>query len=315
MLSAYIVVDQKLQLKPVRQPADLTEDVRWLDLNNPTEQERQWVRAAYGQEVLYIEELGEIEASARHYHDEHGLHLHLYFLKIEDRTSRNIDVAFTVNKERLFTLHAEECAALKSYYAHASAHPELSDDAMCILFGIVSTRLGLLADTFERLETELETLSGRIFSGNSQTMASVLEGLARVEDRTGKARLGLIENQRVFSALAHGKEGKDHAESIAEILRDADSLLSHSVFLFDRVKFMMDSTLGMINIGHSTRLNVFTVLSVLLMPPMLIVSIYGMNFKHMPELDWKWGYPFALVLVVLSGLVPYLMLKRKGWLQ
>jgi magnesium transporter len=157
-------------------------------------------------------------------------------------------------------------------------------------------------------------VSASIFSGDYRSLSRVLEKLAHVEDVTGKARLGLIENQRVFSGLAHNPESKtSHSETITEILRDADSLLSHSNSLFDRVKFMMDATIGMINIGHARRLNVFTVLSIIFLPPMLIVSVYGMNFKHMPELDWFYGYPFALSLTILSAVIPLLILRRKGW--
>jgi len=313
MLTAYTVRDEVLQRHPVTQLSELTDDVRWLDLNNPTEQERQWVQQAYGQQLLFIEELGEIEASARFYRDEQGLHLHLYFLHRENGGARNIDVAFTVNQGRLYTLHSEDAPELRSYYTHVQTHPELRDEAMCILLGIVSVRLGLLADAYERLQAEMEALSRNIFHGDDPSMNRVLETLARIEDTHSKAHMGLIAEQRVFSSLRRTHEGEQYAESIDDILRDVDSLTQHSRFLFERTKFMMDTTLGMINVGFSRRLNVFTVLSVVLMPPMLIASIYGMNFRHMPELDWLWGYPFALTLAAVSAIGPILWLKRKGW--
>lgn len=313
MLTAYIVRDDVLQRRPVTQFAELTADVRWLDLSNPTEQERQWVQQAYGQQLLFIEELGEIEASARFYRDEQGLHLHLYFLNRENGTVRNVDVAFTVNQGRLYTLHAEETPDLRAYYAHVQNHPELRDEAMCILMGMVKVRLGLLADAYERLQGEMEALSRNIFHGDATSLDRVLEALARIEDTHGKAHLGLIAEQRVFSSLRRVREGELHAESVEDILRDADSLIQHSHFLFERTKFMMDTTLGMINVGFSRRLNVFTVLSVVLMPPMLVTSIYGMNFRRMPELDWLWGYPAALALAAATAILPILWLKRKRW--
>ncbi|HSQ05222.1 MAG TPA: magnesium/cobalt transporter CorA, partial [Burkholderiales bacterium] len=298
----------------VTQRSDLTPDIRWLDLDNPTEQERQWVKDAYGQHVLFIEELGEIEASARYYRDEHGLHLHLYFLNRTDRMARNVDVAFTISEHRLYTLHAEEVPEFRSYYAHVQSHPELRDEAMCILLGIVSVRLGLLADMYERLQAEMETLSKTIFLGDDRSMPRVLETLARIEDTHSKSRLGLIDEQRVFSSLRRTPEGEQYGDSFNDILRDVESLTMHSNFLFERTKFMMDTALGMINIGFSRRLNIFTVLSVVLLPPMLIASVYGMNFHFMPELDWLWGYPFALALMVASALGPMLYLRHKDWL-
>lgn len=316
MLTAYTVRNEVLTSRPVTRFEELDADVRWLDLANPTEQERQWVRQAYGQEVLFIEELGEIEASARYYRDEMGLHLHLYFLRRENGSdgSRNVDVAFTINQGRLYTLHAEDVPELRAYYSHVQTHPELRDEAMCILLGVVGVRLGMLADAYERLQTEMETLSRSIFAGDDPTMTRALLTLARIEDIHGKAHLGLINDQRVFTSLRRTREGEQWADSIDTILRDVDSLTQHSRFLFERTKFMMDTALGMINVGFSRRLNVFTVLSVVLMPPMLVVSIYGMNFRHMPELDWIWGYPFALIIAAASAIGPILWLKRKRWL-
>lgn len=314
MLTAYTVQNEVLLRRQITQRSDLTPDIRWLDLNNPTEQERQWVKQAYGQELLFIEELGEIEASARYYRDEHGLHLHLYFLSRGDGISHNVDVAFTLSEQRLYTLHAEEVPEFRTYYAHVQAHPELEDEAMCILLGIVAVRLGLLADMYERLQVEMETLSNAIFRGNDRSMSRVLESLARIEDTHSKSRLGLIDEQRIFSSLLRTREGEAYGESINSILRDVESLTTHSNFLFERTKFMMDTAIGMINIGFSRRLNVFTVLSVVLMPPMLIASIYGMNFRYMPELEWAWGYPLALAMMIASALGPILYLKRKGWM-
>jgi len=245
-----------------------------------------------------------------------GLHLHLYFLQRENGSdaSRNVDVAFTINQGRLYTLHADDVPALRTYYSHVQTHPELRDEAMCILLGVVGVRLSMLADAYERLQAEMESLSRSVFAGDDPTMTRVLLTLARIEDIHGKAHLGLINDQRVFTSLRRTREGEQWADSIDTILRDVDSLTQHSRFLFERTKFMMDTALGMINVGFSRRLNVFTVLSVVLMPPMLVVSIYGMNFRHMPELDWTWGYPYALLLAAASAIGPILWLKRKRWL-
>jgi len=315
MLTAYTVENHVLQQRQITRAEQLTQDIRWLDVHDPTDQERQWIRLAYRQELQFIEELGEIEASARHYQDEHGLHLHLYFLHDTDTVARNSDVAFTINAGRLYTLHAEQVSEFRSYYTHAHEHPELRDEAMCIMLGIVSTRLGLLADAYERLQTELETLGQAIFRNDDSDMPRVLQNLARVEDTNSKARLGLMEHQRVFSGVLRGPEDVgEHASEINEILRDVESLVTHSNFLFDRTKFMMDTAMGMINLGHSRRLSVFTVVSVVLMPPMLVTGIYGMNFRHMPELEWLTGYPLALALIAALAVGPIFYLQRKKWL-
>src|SRR6186997_1125325 len=108
MLTGYRVENDSLKKAEIRQFTDLTPEMIWLDLTNPTEQERQWIKQAYGQELQFMEELGEIEASARYYHDEFGMHLNQYFLLIDRNVARNVNVAFTINKSRLFTLHSED---------------------------------------------------------------------------------------------------------------------------------------------------------------------------------------------------------------
>jgi magnesium transporter len=314
MLTGYIPANGTLTRVNVNQYSDLKPEIMWFDLTNPTEQERQWIKQAYAQELQFLEELGEIEASARYYHDEFGMHLNQYFLVMENAIARNVNVAFTINNNRLFTLHSEELAAIPAFCSQAARKPEHCGSPVAIMLGIIQTRIGLLADLYERAQNDLEPVSQAIFRGDSRTMPRVLETLTRIEDINGKARLGLLENKRAYPNLVRSTECAQHAETISEILRDVESLTTHSGFLADRAKFLMDAAMGIINISFNRRLNIFTVLSVVLMPPTLIASIYGMNFRHMPELDWYYGYPLALLLMVAVAIGPILYLKSKDWL-
>jgi magnesium transporter len=314
MLSGYTSANGILTRVTVNQYADLKPDMVWLDLTSPTEQERQWIKQAYAQELQFMEELGEIEASARFYRDEFGLHLNQYFLVTDYVVTRNVNVAFTMNNDRLFTLHSEDLAAIRTFVTQAGKNPEYCAGPVAIMLGIVQTRIGLLADLYERAQNDLEPISQAIFRGDARAMPRVLESLTRIEDINGKARLGLFENKRAYPNLTRSPECAAHVETINEILRDVDSLTTHSGFLAERAKFLMDAAMGMINISFNRRLNIFTVLSVVLMPPTLIASIYGMNFKNMPELNWYYGYPLALALMVAVAIGPILYLKSKDWL-
>ena len=239
----------------------------------------------------------------------------MYFLLLEESgNSRNINVAFTISNNRLFTLRIEEFPEFRTLYQSVRKDPGICRSPQALLIGIIATSVAMMADIYERLQTELEHLSAAVFRGDGNSMTRVLEALGRIEDANGKARLGFLENRRAYSNLSRSPEIGTLAESINDILRDVDSLMTYSSFLADRSEFLMEAAIGMINIAHSKRLNIFTVLSVILMPPMLVVSIYGMNFRHMPELDWLWGYPLALILVVASAIVPLLYLKHKNWL-
>ncbi|MBI3057266.1 MAG: hypothetical protein HYY77_24935 [Betaproteobacteria bacterium] len=248
MLTAYTTANGTLNKVHVTQRSDLTPEMLWLDLVYPTEQDRQWIKQAYGQELQFIEELGEIEASERFYRDEHGLHLHLYFLLTGDEITRNVDVGFTVSNGRLYTLRGDELPEFRSFYSQAAKNPELCGSAMAILVGIIAVRVGMMADTYERLESELEPVSLSIFRSTSQTMPRVLESLARIEDINGKSRLGLLENKRAYASLSRSSEAAAQAETINDILLDVDSLMTYSSFLAERAKFLMDAALGMINI-------------------------------------------------------------------
>ena len=314
MLTGYTVANGALSKVAVNQYSDLKPEMVWLDLTTPTEQERQWIKQAYAQELQFLEELGEIEASARFYRDEYGLHLNQYFLVTDYVVTRNVNVAFTLNGGRLFTLRSEELPAFRAFRTQASKSPEYSTGPVAILLGIIETRIGLLADLYERAQNDLEPISQAIFRGDARAMPRVLESLTRIEDINGKARLGLFENKRAYPNLVRSTEFAQHVDTINEILRDVDSLTTHSGFLADRAKFLMDAAMGMINISFNRRLNIFTVLSVVLMPPTLIASIYGMNFRYMPELAWEYGYPLALLLMVAVAIGPILYLKHKDWL-
>ncbi len=314
MLTAYTRSGQTLARKLVNLRAELPQDAAWIDLNDPTDQERNWVKEQYGQELQFIEELGEIEASSRYYRDETGLHINLYFLALENGLARNVNVAFTINNNRLFTLRTDELPEIRTFFSHAAKNTDDYPTPASLLLGLVATRVGMMADVYEKLQKDLDTVSGSIFRTNSIGMTNALEALARVEDVNGKARLGLMENKRAYSNLSRNTDVAVNLEAMNELLRDVESLMNFSDFLADRTKFLMDAAMGMINIAHNKRLNVFTVLSVVLMPPTLIASIYGMNFRHMPELDWLWGYPMAIVMMIVVAVGPILFLRRRGWL-
>lgn len=318
MLTAYTrdgdAATSKLVKKLVNLRAELPPGAVWIDLHNPTEQERNWVKEQYAQELQFIEELGEIEASSRYYRDETGLHINLYFLAQENGHARNVNVAFTINNSRLFTLRTDELPEIRTFFSVCAKDAGEYPTPASMLLGLIGTRLGILADTFEKLQADLDVASGGIFRSESRAHSAALEALARIEDTNGKARLGLMENKRAYSNLSRNTDIKVDADTMNELLRDVESLMNFSDFLAERTQFLLEAAIGMINIAHNKRLNVFTVLSVVLMPPTLIASIYGMNFKNMPELSWLWGYPMAIGLMIAVAVGPILLLRRKGWL-
>jgi magnesium transporter len=161
----------------------------------------------------------------------------------------------------------------------------------------------------------LESIGSFVLVGSVEKPEEVVSLLAVSEDGNGKIRLCLMDTHRDISFLhRHLKCDAEVHETFREITRDIDTLLSHTTFLFDKINFLMSYMQGYINIQQNQIIKIFSIAAVILLPPTLVASIYGMNFQHMPELNWLLGYPWAIALMIASGIAPYLYFKQKGWL-
>jgi magnesium transporter len=172
-----------------------------------------------------------------------------------------------------------------------------------------------LADALEDIHRKLEDVSYLVLEVMDSDLEDAIDQLAKLEDSNGKIRLCLMDTQRSISFLQrHLRNHPDLQETAREVMRDVDTLMSHTTFLFDKINFLMDSTQGFINITQNKIIKIFSIAAVVFLPPTLVASIYGMNFQYMPELNIHFGYPGALALMLLTGIAPYWFFKRKGWL-
>ncbi|MBX9759942.1 MAG: magnesium transporter CorA family protein, partial [Beijerinckiaceae bacterium] len=194
-----------------------------------------------------------------------------------------------------------------------------------IMLGLLEALIDRIADALERVGAKIDTISREVFHSASTTrkardFQSVLVEIAREGDVLSMVRESLVSMTRVLTYHtavtedANKKAIKDTRQRIRSIQRDISSLADHSTYLSSKVSFLLDSTLGLINIEQNQIIKIFSIASVCLMPPTLVASIYGMNFKHMPELEWVSGYPIALVLMVITAIIPFIYFRRKGWL-
>lgn len=316
MLIRYQLDDQKYL---VSTQGEITREAlgsaMWLDLLNPDDDERQLVESLHSQPLPDTEDVEEIEASARSYQDEAGLHVHSLFLHKVDERHRNTSVAFTLTDDQLITLREREIPAFRLMRMRARRLHGLVEDPVSIVLALFEIKIDDLADTLEEVYTQLENTSNLVLEDNDSPIEDALDELAKQEDTNGKVRLCLMDTQRALSfLLRRGKMSADHAETARELLRDIDSLLPHNSFVFDKINFLMDAAQGFISIQQSKIIKIFSIAAVVFLPPTVIASIYGMNFSTMPELGWQLGYPWALGLMVLSGVAPYVFFKVKGWL-
>lgn len=316
MLIRYQLNDQKYL---VSTQGEITREAlasaMWLDLLNPDDDERQLMESLHSQPLPDTEDVEEIEASARSYQDEAGLHVHSLFLHKVDERHRNTSVAFTLTDNQLITLREREIPAFRLMRMRARRLHGLVEDPVSIILSLFEIKIDDLADTLEEVYTQLENTSNLVLEDNDSPIEDALDELARQEDTNGKVRLCLMDTQRALSfLLRRGKLSADNAETARELLRDIDSLLPHNSFVFDKINFLMDAAQGFISIQQSKIIKIFSIAAVVFLPPTVIASIYGMNFDTMPELGWQLGYPWALGVMVMSGVAPYLFFKVKGWL-
>jgi magnesium transporter len=288
----------------------------WIDLQEPTPEERQSIEALYPAGLPDADEVDEIEASARYFIDTHGIHVHSSFLYQTEGRHETTTVAFTLREGQLLTLRDVELADFRLYRMRARRGQIEAGSATAIMVTLFEQKVENLADTLEDLHLESQIISRLVLEDVSASMEDAIEQLARLEDSSGKVRLCVLDTQRSLSFLVrHIRQHPREVETVRDVMRDLDTLMAHTNFLFEKVNFLMDAAQGFINIEQNQIIKIFSIAAVVLLPPTLVASIYGMNFRVMPELDWRFGYPMALGMMVLAALAPYWYFKRKGWLK
>ncbi|HGO5854283.1 TPA: magnesium/cobalt transporter CorA [Mannheimia haemolytica] len=297
---------------------NLLNDAIWIDLIDPSEAERSVLENRLDQTLAEERELEDLEASARFFEDEDGLHLHSFFYCLDDDDYADIaTVAFTIRDGRLFTLRDRDLPAFRLYRMRSRREKLIDSNAYELLLDLFETKIEQLADVIEEVYADLEQLSRVILDGKQENgnFNDALSRLTEFEDASSKVRLCLMDSQRALSFLLRKTRlPNNQLEQARDIMRDIESLQPHNESLFQKVNFLMQAAMGYINIEQNRIMKLFSVFSVMFLPATLVSSIYGMNFEFMPELHFKYGYPMALSLMVIVASVPYLYFKRKGWL-
>jgi magnesium transporter len=291
----------------------------WVDLESPSAEEKGWIRDRFGLTIPEDIVDEDLEESARFYEEDNGeLHIRSDFLIDDGEQSRSVRVAFILFNNVLFSVHNEDLPVFRLLRLRARRIPALIEDAKDVLLKLYDADAEYSADVLERIYDKLEVVSTRVLKSEvtDAEAGEVLAAIAREEDLNGRIRRNMMDTRRAVSFMMRSRMlNAEQFEESRQILRDIDSLDSHTAFLFDKINFLMDATVGFININQNKIIKIFSVASVALLPPTLIASIYGMNFRNMPELEQAWGYPFALGLMLVSVAAPFIYFRRKGWLK
>jgi len=320
MLNVFTLVNGRLVQEEI-DSAEALADVLpvWVDLESPTAEEKAWVHTRFGIAIPDNIVDDDLEESARFYEEDNGeLHIRSDFLIDDDVAPRNVRAAFILYRQVLFSVHAEDLPVFRLLRLRARRIPALIEDAKDVLLKLYDADAEYSADALEGIYDALEAVGAGVLKQDVDDRAAgaALAAIAKEEDLNGRIRRNVMDTRRAVSFMMRSRMlNAEQFEEARQILRDIDSLDSHTAFLFDKINFLLDATVGFININQNKIIKIFSVASVALLPPTLIASLYGMNFRHMPELDWTFGYPFAIGLMLISVAVPITYFRRKGWLR
>ncbi|MFW5679542.1 MAG: magnesium/cobalt transporter CorA [Pseudomonadota bacterium] len=323
MLRGYRCVAGRLE-RVETLPPDLRGLV-WLDLVDPDREEERLVEQALGIDVPTREEMAEIEITSRLYHED-GAAFMTALLPAHTEGERPIaaPVTFVLAGDRLVTIRMHEPRAFRLFPSRVERLEVDCTDGERVLFGLLEAIVDRLADILETAGVDIDALSARVFHQPegppmpTEALRETVRALGRDGDLLAKLHASLANLERLLGFLGQVTQQRDTPKEtrarLKPLQRDVHSLMEHVAFLDQKIAFLLDATLGLVNIEQNAIIKIVSVAAVVFLPPTVVASIYGMNFDHMPELHWALGYPFALVLMVASAVLPYWLFRRKGWL-
>jgi magnesium transporter len=301
----------------------------WLDLLNPTPEEDACVERALGISLPSREEMQEIEMSARLYNEGGAEFMTITAIaKLDSDEPVTTPITFVLKGASLATIRFAEPRAFRGVVARAQRPGAVAcATGEQVMLSLIEALIDRMADALERVAADTDAISRSVFRHKSKNgrpskqrdLATTIEQIGSNGDLLTKLRESLVSINRLLTyhstVEAEDKRALKEARArIKSLHRDAVALSDQSTFLSNKTNFLLDATLGLINLEQNQIIKIFSIVAVVLMPPTLVASIYGMNFNHMPELNWTLGYPMALLLMVITAAVPYLWFKREGWL-
>ncbi|HKH27530.1 MAG TPA: magnesium transporter CorA family protein [Sphingomicrobium sp.] len=305
----------------------IPDDATWIDLEEPTREEDKLVEQCVGVQVPTREDMSEIEPSSRLYEENGALYMTLSALYgVEDGNPQIDPIGFVLTRDRLVTIRYVTPKPLRVFAGHARRDKSLVQDNLTALHFLLDAIIDRMADELESVGAEIETISAHIFQKRvdarripADRLTALLTRIGRTQILLAKVRETAVSTARLLSFLSSSDPMKAERagpvrDRITTLARDVRSLVDHSGFLADNLTFLLDASLGLISIEQNAAMKLFSWAALIFLPPTLIAGIYGMNFEHMPELDWLSGYPMALALIVVSAVAPLWYLKRRGWI-
>ena len=325
MLSTYVPHGSRLERHEVEPDAEIPEGSVWFDLVSPTQGEDKLVERTLGIAVPTREEMQEIEVSSRLY-VENGARYMTATLMYQSETAapKTTPVTFILAGRKLVTVRYDEPRPFMLVSNKLARACPVAVSGETILMDLLDAVIDRAADILERAGADIDRVSHDIFEPEGRrvdrtiTYRFIFKTIGRKGDLTSKVRESLVSIGRLLLFLANEADAmkwpKEMRAQLKSMQRDVGSLSDHVSYLGNKVTFLLDAMIGVMSVEQNNIIKLFSVAAVVLMPPTLIASIYGMNFKHMPELNWEFGYPLAIVLMLIAAVLPYWFFKWKRWL-
>jgi len=322
MLSVYVPQGACLDRVPVAPGGKVPESAIWFDLVQPSQQEDKLVESIVGISVPTREEMQEIEVTSRLYVENSARYMTATLMCQSDTdTPKTTAVTFILSGHRLITVRYDEPRPFTIVGSKLGRVCPAGASGESVLMELLDAVIDRAADILERIGAEVDQVSHAIFEPEGDQTRShqeILKIIGRKGDLTSKVRESLVSIGRVLLYLANEADSmrwaKETRSQLRGMQRDVQSLSDHATYLSSKITFLLDAMVGVVSIEQNNIIKIFSIVAVVLMPPTLVASIYGMNFKQMPELDWQYGYPIAIILMVIAAALPYLIFKWKDWL-
>ena len=303
----------------------LPDDALWIDLIEPTREEDRLVEAHLNIEIPTREEMADIEPSEILYHENNARYMTARVLcNSETDTPKLIDVSFILTERALVTVRYGEPRSFSMFTARAGKPGGCRHQPEAVLDGLIETIIDRAAEILGTIGTRIDRLSQGIFDNGRQggrraaSFRAALKSIGRKGDVISNVRESMVSVERLLlflsASMPRPQKARGYQAEWRTALRDVQSIEEHATFLSNKIQFLLDATLGLVTIEQNDIIKIFSVMSVIFLPPTLVSSLYGMNFRRMPELEWDLGYPWAILLMILAAVLPYLFFRWKRWL-
>jgi magnesium transporter len=325
MLFVYVPRGNSLERTVVEESGSIPDGAVWFDLVSPTLPEDKMLERTLGIAVPTREEMQEIEISSRLYIENGARYMTATLMCQSDTAApKTTAVTFILAGHKLVTVRYDEPRPFTLVTNKLARSCPQSVSGETIMMDLLDAVIDRAADILERAAADIDRVSHDIFEpegrriDRTKTYRYILRTIGRKGDLTSKVRESLVSIGRLVLFLANEADGmkwpKEMRSQLKTMQRDVQSLSDHASYLGNKITFLLDAMLGVMSVEQNNIIKIFSIAAVVLLPPTLVATIYGMNFKNMPELSWEYGYPMAILLMILAALLPYYWFKWKKWL-